>query len=528
MRKIFALLILLFFVPFLVQAKEVSQVCKYTSNNGYNTLYIEIYDDQSAHAYVKKYLHEDDGTFTTYDGYGNSEDVQNWEGRSTCPSNVLITNGFFGFDVYASDQVSELETLKGSSEGFILGLETGEVYATCNYEVPYTPTSYFKFKIVIVDENYTKMYYMKNGEEEYYDTNFDKLLLSPTSFSSTGIGTVQDLGSTINSSEVVYAAFQDNGYKCPYIISSDYDRDGQYSIAVSSDSYHDGTSSFVSRVEAEYTENTPEQTTLESECISHFKDDTIPGIKGAQFYFRTYSDDKKEFCVKFNTMTEPSCTSFYDFNRFDAIIITDEQDNSQKSFNLSSLSWADFFGDSCIGSNFYVYEQAGQEAGVYILTTDEEEASQGTHYTPGEEGELEPGSGNQDFNPNGLCSGENCNISLALFCNDGNVARTLKFIGLVFFIAKILVPAIIIVVGIVDLIKVITSGKEEDMKKHAKNIGMRVVIGVLIFLLPSIIDAVYDVASDIVSNGGTSAFDNCEACLMTPNSSACYVEESED
>ncbi len=136
--------------------------------------------------------------------------------------------------------------------------------------------------------------------------------------------------------------------------------------------------------------------------------------------------------------------------------------------------------------------------------------------------------GNQSFQPNGLCSGENCNISLALFCNDGNVARTLKFIGLAFFIAKILVPAIIIVVGIVDLIKVITSGKEEDMKKHAKNIGMRVVIGVLIFLLPSIIDAVYDVASDIVSNGGTSAFDNCEACLMTPNSSACYVEESED
>ena len=134
---------------------------------------------------------------------------------------------------------------------------------------------------------------------------------------------------------------------------------------------------------------------------------------------------------------------------------------------------------------------------------------------------------NQGFNPNGLCSGENCNISLALFCNDGNVARTLKFIGLAFFIAKILVPAIIIIVGIVDLIKVITSGKEEDMKKHAKNIGMRVVIGVLIFLLPSIIDAVYDVASDIVSNGGTSAFDNCEACLMTPNSDACYVEESD-
>ena len=527
MKKIFAPLILLFFVPFFVQAKEVSQVCKYTSNNGYNTIYIEIYDDQSAHAYVKKYLHEDDGTFTTYDGYGNSEDVQNWEAQATCPSNALITNGFLGFNVYASDNVSTLENIQGSSEGFILGLETDEVYATCNYEVPYTPTSYFKFKIIIVDENYSKMYYMKNGEEEYYDTNFDKLLLSPTSFSSTGIGMVQDLSSTINSSEVVYAAFQDSGYKCPYIISSDNDRDGQYSIAVSSESYHDGVSSYVSRVEAEYTENTPEQTTLESECISHFKDDTIPGIDGAQFYFRIYSDDKKEFCVKYATMMEPSCTSFYEFKDFGAVTITNEGDNSQQSFNLSSLSWADFFGDSCIGSNFYVYEEAGEGAGVYILTTDEDEANQGTYYTPGEEGELNPGSGNHSFQPNGLCSGEDCNISLAKFCNDGKVARTFKFIGLVFFVAKILVPAVIIAVGIIDLIKVITSGKEEDMKKHVKNIGMRVIIGVLIFLLPTIIDAVYGVASDIVSNGGTSAFDNCEACLMTPTSSDCYVKESE-
>ena len=179
-------------------------------------------------------------------------------------------------------------------------------------------------------------------------------------------------------------------------------------------------------------------------------------------------------------------------------------------------------------SNFYVYEQAGQGAGVYILTTDEEEANQGTYYTPGEEGQLNRVSGNQDFKPNDLCTGEDCNISLAKFCNDGKVARTFKFIGLMFFVAKILVPAIIIIVGIVDLVKVITSGKEEEMKKHVKNLGVRVIIGVLIFLLPSIINAIYGVASDLVSDGGTSAFDNCEACLMTPNSSACYVEENED
>ena len=58
MKKILTLVILLFFAPFFVQAKEVSQVCKYTSDSGYNTIYLEIYADQSAYSYVKKYLHE--------------------------------------------------------------------------------------------------------------------------------------------------------------------------------------------------------------------------------------------------------------------------------------------------------------------------------------------------------------------------------------------------------------------------------------------------------------------------------------
>ena len=251
------------------------------------------------------------------------------------------------------------------------------------------------------------------------------------------------------------------------------------------------------------------------------------------------------FRFKYNTVTENYTQQIMSFSNSEVnpIII----DTSIERFKTSVLDRAreDQFPESIycgtiasylLVSNDAIIVSGGDEInyGDVVCSFDRnlflDSTNKLTRYTNPDYGNVEEppdDSGNHSFQPNGLCSGEDCNISLAKFCNDGKVARTFKFIGLVFFVAKILVPAVIIAVGIIDLIKVITSGKEEDMKKHVKNIGMRVIIGVLIFLLPTIIDAVYGVASDIVSNGGTSAFDNCEACLMTPTSSDCYVEESE-
>ena len=43
-----------------------------------------------------------------------------------------------------------------------------EPFATCEYEVQYTSDSYMKFKIVINDENDSKLYYMQNlGKKGY-------------------------------------------------------------------------------------------------------------------------------------------------------------------------------------------------------------------------------------------------------------------------------------------------------------------------------------------------------------------------
>ena len=126
------------------------------------------------------------------------------------------------------------------------------------------------------------------------------------------------------------------------------------------------------------------------------------------------------------------------------------------------------------------------------------------------------GSGEPDdpFNPVEVCQGDNCNISMREICTDSNVSNTLRSIGIIIVIIKILVPAVIIIVGIKNLFMIITSGKEDDVKKYAKSIAIRVVIGVVIFLIPGIINFIYDAAQDVIGGGQPNDFDNCWNCLF--------------
>lgn len=120
--------------------------------------------------------------------------------------------------------------------------------------------------------------------------------------------------------------------------------------------------------------------------------------------------------------------------------------------------------------------------------------------------------------PSEICgeNGENCNVSLATFCTEAKVARLLKGVGILIVIAKILVPAIIILMGFVNLFKIITAGKEDEAKKYAKSIVTKIIIGVIIFLLPGLINFVFDIANNIIASNNEyqSEFTNCEKCIL--------------
>lgn len=201
---------------------------------------------------------------------------------------------------------------------------------------------------------------------------------------------------------------------------------------------------------------------------------------------------------------------------------------------LNPLLWLHAPGGAGDPKTFYITsKQPPDELNPNIIIGNGEDNG-GNYVEPDPEGNG-TGANSGNWDPESLCGkkNENCNIDITAFCNDSYVSRTLKFLGLLLMIAKILVPALIIVLGFVDLFKIITSGKMDEAKKQAKNIFVRVLIGVAIFLLPTILNTIFNIAQGIAQNGKPGAgtgtlnvpknFENCVNCILDPGN--CKVIE---
>ena len=107
-------------------------------------------------------------------------------------------------------------------------------------------------------------------------------------------------------------------------------------------------------------------------------------------------------------------------------------------------------------------------------------------------------------------------LSLGL-CETEGVLRTFKIINISLTIIKIIVPLLIIIMGMVDLFKVVTAGQDEEMKKSINILVKRIIAGLVIFMLPSIMNAIFDL--NTVKSSEASDYAGCETCLT--NSEEC-------
>ena len=89
---------------------------------------------------------------------------------------------------------------------------------------------------------------------------------------------------------------------------------------------------------------------------------------------------------------------------------------------------------------------------------------------------------------------------------------TLRIIGEAINIIKLVVPLLIIGLACFDLFKAVTAGKDDQIFKSVKTIATRVVLGVLIFFIPSILDfgfALLDEWTDYETN-----YHECASCIL--------------
>ena len=99
------------------------------------------------------------------------------------------------------------------------------------------------------------------------------------------------------------------------------------------------------------------------------------------------------------------------------------------------------------------------------------------------------------------------------FCYKTAVAW--QIIGIAFLIFKILIPIIIIVLGIIDLSKVVTSGEEKDIKDKTKSLAMRIIAGIIIFFVPSIVSTIFNLITSFAP--AANDYKNCIKCISSPN-----------
>lgn len=86
-----------------------------------------------------------------------------------------------------------------------------------------------------------------------------------------------------------------------------------------------------------------------------------------------------------------------------------------------------------------------------------------------------------------------------------------KFVGAVITVIKIIVPIILVVMGSIDLAKAVMAQKEDEIKKAYTSLLKRVMVGIVIFFLPSIVAMVIGLVTNTGQTGATTSGD-CWKC----------------
>lgn len=101
-----------------------------------------------------------------------------------------------------------------------------------------------------------------------------------------------------------------------------------------------------------------------------------------------------------------------------------------------------------------------------------------------------------------------------------------KFIGTIVFFLKILVPVILIVFASIDLGKTVVSHDADSLSKAVQVIVQRIILGLIIFFIPSIVNIVFALVNNYSDIADKSTA--CMDCLLTPFSDECEEHISEN
>ena len=99
----------------------------------------------------------------------------------------------------------------------------------------------------------------------------------------------------------------------------------------------------------------------------------------------------------------------------------------------------------------------------------------------------------------------------------------LNIVHYVYLGIQILVPIMLIIFGMIDLARALTAQKEDEIKKAQGGLIKKAVVAVLVFLITSLVQFVFNFASaDLKKTGQQANVWNCVSCFLSgPDSDSC-------
>lgn len=100
-------------------------------------------------------------------------------------------------------------------------------------------------------------------------------------------------------------------------------------------------------------------------------------------------------------------------------------------------------------------------------------------------------------------------------CSREEIQNVMRFVGYIIMFIKLFVPLIIIGQGVFIFYNGVKAGKEDELKKCVQTLGKRILVGIIIMLLPTIIDITLSTVKDWTDYEGE--YETCTECLFHPN-----------
>lgn len=102
------------------------------------------------------------------------------------------------------------------------------------------------------------------------------------------------------------------------------------------------------------------------------------------------------------------------------------------------------------------------------------------------------------------------------FCTDAY--EIFYTVGMFLLVFKIVIPILLIIFGMVDLGKAVISSDDKAVSKAAKSLLNRVIAGVCIFFIPTIVGVIFNMVGSF--GEVKDQYTVCAACISSPTNSA--------